>query len=116
MFDFMTFNVFTFEPRNLLTKIQYSTDFVNMIAEYTINCIKKDSKGIITHVGVEQEIFDIHTVAQKIWSRQAIFYINAMGIRVRVLAMKRSDNDEPYLTTAAKKDLPNNIKFLPKCG
>ena len=89
--------------------------FVNMIAEYTINCIKKDSNGIITHVGVDQEIIDIHTVAERIRSRQAIYYINAMGIRVRVLVMKKDDNDQPYLTTAAIKNLPNNIKFLPKC-
>ncbi|HET6591156.1 MAG TPA: DUF3892 domain-containing protein [Candidatus Nitrosocosmicus sp.] len=87
-----------------------------MIAEYTINCIKKDSKGTITHVGVDQEIVDIQTIAERIWSKQAIYYINAMGIRVRVLAMKRTDSGEPYLTTAANKNLPNNIKFLPKCG
>lgn len=87
-----------------------------MIAEYTINCIKKDSKGAITHVGIDKEVVDIHTIAERIWSRQAIYYINAMGIRVRVLAMKRPENDEPYLTTAANKNLPNNIKFLPKCG
>jgi hypothetical protein len=89
---------------------------VNMIAEYTINCIKKDSTGHITHVGVDHEIVDIHKVAERIWSRQGIYYINAMGIRVRVLAMKRADNNEPYLTTAANKNLPNNIKFLPRCG
>lgn len=87
-----------------------------MSVEYTINCIKKDPSGTITHVGVEREMIDVRTVAEKIWSRQAIYYINAMGIRIRVFAMRKADNNEPYLTTAANKNLPNNMKFLPKCS
>ena len=87
-----------------------------MTIEYIITCIRKNSQGIITHVGIEQQVIDIQTVAERIWAREANYYTIAMGIRVKVFAMRNSDTNDPYLTTAANDKLPNNLKFLPKCA
>lgn len=85
------------------------------MTELLITCVKKNTQGIIVQVGINGNIFDVKTIAQKIWSRENTYFTIANGIRVRVFAIRRPSNGEPYLTTTTNLKLPNNLKYLPKC-
>ena len=86
-----------------------------MTSEYIISCIKKDDQGNIVKVGIDGEIFDIKTIAEKILTRENSYFIIAMGIRVRVFAMRDPLSNELYLTSTTNKKLPNSLNFLPRC-
>jgi hypothetical protein len=85
------------------------------MTELLITCVKKNTEGIIVQVGINGNIFDVKTIAQKIWTRENTYFTIANGIRVRVFAIRRPSNGEPYLTTTTNLKLPNNLKYLPKC-
>lgn len=86
-----------------------------MTSENIISCIKKDDQGNIVKVGIDGEIFDIKTIAEKILTRENSYFIIAMGIRVRVFAMRDPLSNELYLTSTTNKKLPNSLNFLPRC-
>ena len=86
-----------------------------MTSEYIISCIKKDDQGNIVKVGIDGEIFDIKTIAEKILTKENSYFIIAMGIRVRVFAMRDPLSNELYLTSTTNKKLPNSLNFLPRC-
>jgi hypothetical protein len=85
------------------------------MTELLITCVKKNTQGIIVQVGINGSIFDVKTIAQKIWSRENTYFTIANGIRVRIFAIRRPSDGEPYLTTTTNLKLPNNLKYLPKC-
>lgn len=86
-----------------------------MTSEYVISCIIKNDQGNIEKVGIDGEIFDVKTIAEKILSRENLYFIIAMGIRVRVFAMRDPLSNELYLTSTTNQKLPNSLNFLPKC-
>lgn len=86
-----------------------------MIPELVISCVKKNNQGNIVQVGIDGEIFDVNTIAERIWAREYAYFAIAMGIRVRVFAMRDPVSNEPYLTTTTNQKLPNSLNFLPKC-
>ena len=86
-----------------------------MTSEYIISCIIKNDQGNIEKVGIDGEIFDVKTIAEKILSRENSYFIIAMGIRVRVFAMRDRISNELYLTSTTNQKLPNSLNFLPKC-
>jgi hypothetical protein len=86
-----------------------------MTSEYVISCIIKNDQGNIEKVGIDGEIFDVKTIAEKILSRENSYFIIAMGIRVRVFAMRDQLSNELYLTSTTNQKLPNSLNFLPKC-
>ncbi len=86
-----------------------------MQSEYVISCVKKNAQGNIEKVGIDGEIFDAKTIAEKILTRENAYFTLVMGIRVRVFVMRDPITKEPYLTTTTNNKLPNNLKFLPKC-
>ncbi len=86
------------------------------MTELIITCVKKNTQGIIMQVGINGNIFDVKTIAEKIWSRENTYFTVANGIRVRVFALRHPSTNEPYLTTTTNVKLPNNIKYLPKCS
>lgn len=85
------------------------------MAELLITCIKKDSSGNIVSVGIDNEVFDVNTIAKKIWDMENSYFTLAMGIRVKVFALRHPDTNEPYLSTSPNIKLPNSLNFLPKC-
>lgn len=85
------------------------------MAELLITCIKKDQEGQIFEIGINDEIFDVKTIANKIWSNENSYFTVAMGIRVKVFAFRHPLTKEPYLSTTANAKLPNSLNFLPKC-
>lgn len=80
-----------------------------------ITCIKKNEHGNIIQVGIGNELFDIETIADQIWNNKNAFFTNVMGMRVRVNAFRLPETNKPYLTTGKNIQMPNNLKFLPKC-
>ena len=86
-----------------------------MTSEYVISCIKKNDQGIIVKVGIDGEIYDVKTIAEKILARENSYFIIAMGIRVRVFAMRDPLSNELYLTSTTNEKLPNSLNFLPRC-
>ena len=86
-----------------------------MTTEYVISCIKKNDQGIIVKVGIDGEIYDVKTIAEKILARENSYFIIAMGIRVRVFAMRDPLSNELYLTSTTNEKLPNSLNFLPRC-
>ena len=86
-----------------------------MTSEYVISCIIKNDQGNIEKVGIDGEIFDVKTIAEKILSRENSYFIIAMGIRVRVFAMRDPLSNELYLTSTTNEKLPNSLNFLPRC-
>jgi hypothetical protein len=86
-----------------------------MTSEYVISCIIKNDQGNIVKVGIDGQIFDVKTIAEKILSRENSYFIIAMGIRVRVFAMRDPLSNELYLTSTTNQKLPNSLNFLPKC-
>lgn len=86
-----------------------------MTSEYIISCIKKNDQGKIEQVGIDGELFDVKTIAEKILSRENSYFINAMGIRLRVFAVRDPHSNELYLSSTTNKKLPNSLNFLPRC-
>ena len=86
-----------------------------IMTELLITCVKKNAQGNILQVGINGDIFDVKTIAEKIWSRENMYFTMANGIRVRVFALRHPSTNEPYLTTTTNLKLPNNLKYLPKC-
>ena len=85
------------------------------MTELVITCVKKNPQGIVLQVGIDGDIFDVKTIAEKIWSRENTYFTIANGMRVRVFALRHPSTNEPYLSTTTNSNLPNNLKFLPKC-
>jgi Protein of unknown function (DUF3892) len=86
-----------------------------MISEYIISCVKKNDQGDIVKVGIDGELFDVKTIAEKILARENSYFIIAMGIRVRIFAMRDPRSNELYLTSTTNEKLPNSLNFLPRC-
>jgi hypothetical protein len=86
-----------------------------IMTELIITCVIKNAQGNILQVGINGDIFDVKTIAEKIWSRENMYFTIANGIRVRVFALRDPSTNEPYLTTTTNLKLPNNLKYLPKC-
>lgn len=86
------------------------------MAEYVITCVKKDEKGIIIQVGIEDgKIYDIDTIANEIWNNKNSYFTNAMGHRVKVFAFRHPETNKPYLSTSTNIKFPNSLNFIPKC-
>jgi hypothetical protein len=86
-----------------------------MPSEYIISCIKKNDQGSIVKVGIDGELFDVKTIAEKILARENSYFIIAMGIRLRIFAMRNRHSNELYLTSTTNEKLPNSLNFLPRC-
>ena len=86
-----------------------------MPSEYIISCIKKNDQGSIVKVGIDGELFDVKTIAEKILARENSYFIIAMGIRLRIFAMRDRRSNELYLTSTTNEKLPNSLNFLPRC-
>ena len=86
-----------------------------MTSEYIISCVKKNDQGNIVKVGIDGELFDVKTIAEKILARENSYFIIAMGIRVRIFALRDPRSNELYLTSTTNEKLPNSLNFLPRC-
>jgi Protein of unknown function (DUF3892) len=85
------------------------------LTEFLITCVKKDNHGIITHVGIDDKIYDIDTIANEIWNNKNNYFTNAMGHRVKVFAFRHPETNNPYLSTSTNVKFPNSLNFIPKC-
>lgn len=83
--------------------------------ELIISCIKKNQYGVITHVGIDNKLYDVESIAEQIWNNKKAYFTNVMGMRIRVNAFRLPETNKPYLTTAKNTNMPNNLKFLPVC-
>jgi hypothetical protein len=85
------------------------------MAEFLITCVKKNEHGIIVQVGIDNARYDIETIANEIWNNKNSYFINAMGIRVKVFAFRNSETNKPFLSTSSNIKFPNSLNFIPKC-
>ncbi len=86
------------------------------MTEFLITCVKKDEHGIIIQVGIDNTMHEIETIANEIWNNKNSYFINAMGIRVKVFAFRHPETNKPYLSTSANIKFPNSLNFIPKCS
>ncbi len=86
------------------------------MSEFIITCVKKDESGKICKVGIDNKLFDIDEIANQIWNNKNTYFTNAMGIRVKVFAIRDPETNKPYLSTSTNIKLPNSLNFLPKCS
>ncbi len=85
------------------------------MTDFLITCIKKNEHGEIMQVGVDNTIYDIETIANEIWNNKNSYFINAMGIRVKVFAFRHPETDKSYLSSSTNIKFPNSLNFMPKC-
>jgi hypothetical protein len=85
------------------------------MAEFLITCVKKNEHGIIVQVGIDNTRYDIETIANEIWNNKNSYFINAMGIRVKVFAFRHPETNKPFLSTSSNIKFPNSLNFIPKC-
>ena len=85
------------------------------MAEFLITCVKKNEHGIIVQVGIDNTRYDIETIANEIWNNKNSYFINAMGIRVKVFAFRHPETNKPFLSTRTNIKFPNSLNFIPKC-
>ncbi len=85
------------------------------MAEFLITCVKKNEHGIIVQVGIDSARYDIETIANEIWNNKNSYFINAMGIRVKVFAFRHPETDKSYLSSSTNIKFPNSLNFMPKC-
>ncbi|HEY0580267.1 MAG TPA: DUF3892 domain-containing protein [Candidatus Nitrosocosmicus sp.] len=85
------------------------------MAEFLITCVKKNEHGIIVQVGIDNARYDIETIANEIWNNKNSYFINAMGIRVKVFAFRHPETNKPFLSTSSNIKFPNSLNFIPKC-
>jgi hypothetical protein len=85
------------------------------MAEFLITCVKKNEHGIIVQVGIDNDRYDIETIANEIWNNKNSYFINAMGIRVKVFAFRHPETNKPFLSTSTNIKFPNSLNFIPKC-
>lgn len=86
------------------------------MSEFIITCVKKDERGKICKVGIDNKLFDIDEIANQIWNNKNTYFTSAMGMRVKVFAIRDPDTNKPYLSTSPNIKLPNSLNFLPKCS
>jgi hypothetical protein len=86
-----------------------------LLTEFLITCVKKDERGIIVQVGIDNKIYDIEPIANDIWNNKNSYFTTAMGHRVKVFAFRHPETNKPYLSTSTNFRLPNSLNFLPKC-
>ncbi len=86
------------------------------MSEFIITCVKKDEHGKIYKVGIGDTLFDVEAIAEQIWNNRHSYFTNAMGIRVKVFAIRDPETNRPYLSTSPNIRLPNSLNFLPKCN
>ena len=85
------------------------------MSEFLITCVKKDESGTIIQVGIDDKIYDIDTIADEIWNNKNSYFINAMGIRVKIFAFRHQETNKPYLSSSTNIKFPNSLNFMPKC-
>jgi hypothetical protein len=85
------------------------------MVEFLITCVKKDEHGIIIQVGIENKMYEVEKIADEIWNNKNSYFINAMGIRVKVFAFRHTQTNKPYLSTSSNAKFPNSLNFIPKC-
>jgi hypothetical protein len=85
------------------------------MAEFLITCVKKNEHGVIVQVGIDNTLYDIETIANEIWNGKNSYFINAMGIRVKVFAFRHPETNKPFLSTSSNIKFPNSLNFIPKC-
>ena len=86
------------------------------MAEILITCIKKDKSGSIIQVGLDNNsLQDVEKIANEIWNNVNTYFINAMGIRVKVHAF-RDKNNKPFLSSGFNNKMPNSLRYLPLCN
>ncbi|HXT83083.1 MAG TPA: hypothetical protein VN704_01950 [Verrucomicrobiae bacterium] len=85
------------------------------MSEFLITCIKKDESGAIIQVGVNDKIYDVDMIADEIWNNKNSYFINAMGIRVKIFAFRHPETNKPYLSSSTNIKFPNSLNFMSKC-
>ena len=85
------------------------------MSEFLITCVKKDVSGTIIQVGIEDKIYDIVMIADEIWNNKNSYFINAMGIRVKIFAFRHPETNKPYLSSSTNIKFPNSLNFMSKC-
>jgi hypothetical protein len=85
------------------------------MADKRIKCIKHDSNKVITHVGVEDEIFTVLQVWNWIENKTHTYYTQENGNRAEVYNRIHPSTQRKYLTTIPDDYEENNLDFLPYC-
>ena len=88
------------------------------MAQFLIECVRKDQSGVILQVGIDGYLNDVEKVANSILGgSQDEYYVLTPDkrYRVRVHARKRPDTGRPYLTTSPDGREPNNLDSLQEC-
>lgn len=82
--------------------------------ELYIECVRKDSYGVITHVGIGGTLYEVTEVVQGLLNRHYTVYTNKNNQKVYVYS-KQSVNGNWFLTTEPDSTRVNNLDFLPTC-
>lgn len=85
------------------------------MSEFLITCIKKDESGTIIQVGVNDKIYDVDMIADEIWNNKNSYFINAMGIRVKIFAFRHPETNKAYLSSSTNIKFPNSLNFMSRC-
>jgi hypothetical protein len=82
--------------------------------EYYINCVRRDRYGIITHVGISGNLYEVTEVAQGLLNKQFLAYTFEYNQKAYV-SPRKSINGNWFLTTTPDSTTENNLDFLPTC-
>ncbi|MGD9533086.1 MAG: DUF3892 domain-containing protein [Candidatus Nitrosocosmicus sp.] len=87
------------------------------MAQFQINCVKKDDNGVILEVGIlNGKIYSIFTVVNHMKQRpDDDFFVYENNIPVKVYAKQNTTSGNWYLTTLPDSTVENNLDFLPSC-
>jgi len=85
------------------------------MADKRIECIRHDSNKVITHVGVEGEIFTVLQVWNWINENIHTYYTEEGGNRAKVYHRVHPKTGRKFLTTEPDGLNENNLDFLPYC-
>jgi hypothetical protein len=88
------------------------------MAQFLIECVRRDQKGVILQVGIDGYLNDVEKIASSILGgSQNEYYVLTPDKRhrVKVHPKKRQDSGRLYLTTSPDGREPNNLDSLQEC-
>ena len=84
------------------------------MAELFISCVKKDTRGVVTNVGINGTSYPVLTVVQWLLDKTHTAYTYERGQKAKVYPRK-SINGNWFLTTKPDSTTENNLDFLDVC-
>jgi len=85
------------------------------MGEYLIDCVIHDRFGIITHVGIQGQAYEVIQVVNWDLNKEHSFFTNKNGFSAKVHARKNQRSGRWFLTTEPDSIMENNLDFLPAC-